>query len=294
MIIKFKPIAIDKIWGGNSLSKIYDIDKPNIGEIWGISAHSSYSNVIIDGKYKGLTLRELYEKHRDLFGNIDYDEFPILFKVIDAAEDLSIQVHPDDLYANKYENSNGKDECWYILDTRFKNTDIIIGHNAKSKETLIQMINNDEYDKLLNRFPIKPNDYFYISSGKIHAITKGTMLLEVSQSSDITYRLYDYNRLDKGKLRQLHIEKSVDVINAPDTKLKKIHLNKHFTFNVKENNDTTEKKSHQYGDYYYIIKGKGYIDNKKVLQGDFLMITAKKKYILHGNFKYAYVNIIHI
>ena len=292
MIIRLKPIAIQKVWGGEKLSKLYNINQNKIGEIWGISAHLSNSNIIINGKYKGMTFRNLYNEHRDLFGNLKYDEFPILFKVIDAADDLSVQVHPDDTYAKENEDSLGKDECWYILDTESDNTEIIIGHNAKTKDELVNLINKNDYDKLLNRFKIKKDDYYYISSGKIHAICKGTTLLEVSQSSDITYRLYDYNRLDNGKLRELHVDKSIDVISAPDNEVLTNHINKHYSYQEIINNKEKVLQAHNNGDYIYIIEGTGKFNNENVKKGDFLVITSKTKYKIIGNFSYKLINLI--
>lgn len=292
MIIKFKPIMLEKVWGGNSISRIYKCDKNQIGEIWGISAHQSNSNIIKNGEYKGLTFRELYKEHRELFGRLTYDEFPILFKLIDAADDLSIQVHPNNEYARKMENTYGKDECWYILDTKSKNSEIIIGHKAQSKRELIDRINSNNYNELLNRFPIKPKDYFYIPSGKIHAICRDTILLEVSQSSDVTYRLFDYNRLDKGQLRELHIDKAISTTKIPDSKLQTTHLNKYFNFEILENKNTLSESSHIYGDYYYVIDGNGFIDDEVIKKGDFLMITSNQKYRIRGSLKYIKVTIV--
>jgi len=291
MLLKFEPIALEKVWGGNNLKKTYKIDKENIGEIWGISAHESYSNKIINTRFAGKTLRELFIKEKYLFGNLSVQEFPVLFKVIDAADDLSVQVHPQDEYALKHESSHGKDECWYILETHSKNTEIIIGHHAKTKAELTHMIENNQYESLLNRFKIKPKDYFYIPSGKVHAICKNTTLLEVSQSSNVTYRLYDYNRLDKGKLRELHVEKSLDVILVPDTELKRVHDDKYFYFEVFDSKEDKEYKADVYGDYFYCIKGSGEINAEEVKAGDFFMISSETVYQVKGSLKLARVRI---
>lgn len=291
MVIKFKPIALEKVWGGNKLSKLYNINGKNIGEIWGISAHKSYSNMIANGQFKGLSFRELYSKNKELFGDLNEDEFPLLFKVIDASGDLSIQVHPDDQYASKHENSYGKDECWYILETNAKNTEIIIGHNADSLEELINSINNNQTEEVVNKFRIKKGDYFYIPSGTVHAICKDTTLLEVSQSSDITYRLYDYNRLDNGKLRELHIDKSLDVMTIPAKSVQTNHNPKFFTFDININQSSSTKDAHIHGDYLYIIEGYGFVNEETINQGDFLMISSMDKYTIEGTIKYALINI---
>lgn len=289
MIIRLEPIPLTKLWGGDKLSDMYNCMLSNIGEIWGISAHKSNSNKIINGQFKGMTFRELYTKHREYFGFYSNDEFPLLFKVIDAKADLSVQVHPDNDYASIHENSYGKDECWYILDTD-NDSRIQIGHKAKNKEELNKAITKKELEEILQYHPINVGDYYYIPSGKVHAICKNTTLLEVSQSSNITYRLYDYNRLDNGKLRDLHLDKALDVINIPDTINMVKHNNKFFTFQIKNiKNDI--RLSHNYGDYIYIIDGNGYINDEIVKKGDFLVITSNINYIVEGDLKLALVNI---
>lgn len=289
MIIKFKPIALSKIWGGESLANKYQINQDKIGEIWGISAHKSYSNVIINEEFNGMTFRNLFESHKALFGHYPKDEFPILCKIIDASSDLSVQVHPNDGYALKYENSLGKDECWYILDSK-ENTSIQIGHTAKSKEEFLEAIKNNQIENFLEYHKASKDDYYYIPSGKVHAICKDTTLLEVSQSSDITYRLYDYKRLDHGKLRELHIDKALDVITFPDTEMINSHSNNFFDFRILE---TSIEIYHAniFGDYLYIIEGSGFINQVSIKTGDFVMVSSLDKYQFNGEFKIALINI---
>lgn len=289
MIIRLEPIPLTKVWGGDKLSNMYNFSLSNIGEIWGISAHKSNSNKIINGPFKGLTFRELYTKHREYFGHYPTREFPLLFKVIDAKGDLSVQVHPDNDYASIHENSYGKDECWYILDAD-NDSKIQIGHKAKNSDEINKAIINNTLEETLEYHSINAGDYYYIPSGKIHAICKNTTLLEVSQSSDITYRLYDYNRLDNGKLRDLHLDKALDVINIPDTINMVEHDNKYFSFEI-INIKNDIRLSHKYGDYIYIIEGNGYINDEKVIKGDFLVITSNTKYIVEGDLKLALVSI---
>ena len=193
----------------------YLIPGDDTGEAWVISANAHGASTVMGGTYDGQTLDSLWENHRELFGGMEGKEFPLLVKVIDANDHLSIQVHPDDAYAFVHENgSQGKTECWYILDCD-EGADIIIGHHAKSREELKQMIAEDRWDDLLRKFSIRKGDFFYIPAGTVHAIRKGTLLLEVQQNSDTTYRLYDYGRLQDGKPRQLHLKESMDVITCP-------------------------------------------------------------------------------
>ena len=204
------------MWGGDRLKEFnYTLQSNHVGECWAVSAHKKGDNLVLSDKYKGLTLSQLYNEHRDIFGNISYEEFPLLTKIIDAKEDLSVQVHPNDEYAMKTENSKyGKTECWYIIDAK-SNAKIIIGHNASSKTELKEMINKGEWNNFLREVSVKKGDFFFIPAGTVHAIKGGTLILETQQSSDITSRVYDYDRLQNGKPRELHIKQSIDVIDAP-------------------------------------------------------------------------------
>ena len=216
-IIRLKPVFKKMIWGGNKLRDefSYDVDDDNIGECWGISAHPNGDCTVLGGVYDGMYLSELYATHRELFGDIDSDVFPLLTKIIDADTDLSIQVHPGDEYAKKYENGSlGKTECWYVLDAEPGAT-IVIGHNAKNHQEVAEMIHSKRWKEFIREIPVKKGDFFQIDPGTLHAIKGGTLILETQQNSDITYRVYDYDRQTDGKPRPLHIEKSIDVITAP-------------------------------------------------------------------------------
>jgi len=216
-IIFLEPVFKTMIWGGNKLQTEfgYSIPGDNTGECWAISAHKNGDCEIRNGEYHGKTLSWLWDNHRELFGYASGEVFPLLVKIIDAKTDLSIQVHPDDTYAKEQENGAlGKTECWYILDCD-EDGEIVIGHNAKDKQQLADMIHQNRWKELIRVCPIKKGDFFQIDPGTVHAIKKGTMILETQQNSDITYRLYDYDRLDHGKPRELHIDKSIDVIRCP-------------------------------------------------------------------------------
>ncbi|MBS4461189.1 mannose-6-phosphate isomerase, class I [Aerococcaceae bacterium zg-B36] len=204
----------EKIWGGSRLKSEfgYDIPSDKTGEYWAISAHEKGVSIIANGTFKGYKLDELYAGHKELFGENQYDKFPLLIKIIDANNWLSVQVHPDDAYALKNENEFGKTECWYILSAE-ENAEIIYGHHAKSKEELCQMITDKAWDKLFRRVKVNAGDFFYVPSGTMHAIGPGIMILEIQQSSDITYRIYDFERInDKGTQRELHIQQALEVL----------------------------------------------------------------------------------
>ena len=215
-ILKIQPVFKEMIWGGHKLRDIYGYDIPSdqTGECWAISGHKNGDCIIGDGEYQGKSVAWLFENHRELFGDVEGNQFPLLVKIIDAKNDLSVQVHPNDEYAGKHENSFGKTECWYILDCK-ENATIVIGHNAGTKEELSRMIHEGKWSEFIREIPIKKGDFLQIDPGTVHAIKGGTLILETQQNSDITYRVYDYDRLSNGKPRELHIDKSIDVITVP-------------------------------------------------------------------------------
>ena len=205
----------EKIWGGTRLRDEfgYEIPSDKVGEYWAISAHPHGVSTIKNGRFAGTGLDQLYAEHRELFGNSSEPVFPLLTKILDANDWLSVQVHPDDHYAMEHEGELGKTECWYVIAAE-EGAEIIYGHNAKSREELRQQIEKKEWDKLLTKVPVKAGDFFYVPSGTMHAIGSGILILETQQSSDTTYRVYDFDRKDaKGNLRELHLEKSIDVLN---------------------------------------------------------------------------------
>jgi len=213
-----KPVFKERIWGGSKLKNVYeyDISSEYTGECWAISAHPNGQSVIRDGELEGKTLGEIWTDYPELFGHFNNDRFPLLTKILDANDDLSVQVHPNDEYAKVNENGElGKTECWYIIDCD-EDADMIFGHHAQSKEEFIQLVNEGKWDHLLQRIKIKPGDFFYVPSGTIHALCKGTLVLETQQSSDTTYRVYDYSRRGQdGKLRELHLDKAIEVTTVP-------------------------------------------------------------------------------
>ena len=226
-ILWMKPVFKQMIWGGNKLGSKwgYEIPGENTGECWAVSAHPNGDCTIKEGTFAGKTLSQLWSEEPQLFGNAAGDRFPLLIKIIDANDDLSIQVHPDDTYAGKNENGSfGKTECWYILDAP-EGATLVIGHNAKDKAELEDMIGSGRWEDFLREVPVKKGDFIQIDPGTVHAIKGGIEILETQQNSDITYRVYDYGRLQDGKPRELHIEKSIDVITVPAKSVKESVIN---------------------------------------------------------------------
>lgn len=218
--IFLKPVLQEKIWGGNKLGIYFDLPIPSnkTGEAWLISAHpNGITQVIQPEKYKGMRLNELYQQAPELFGNPSEKVFPLLTKLIDASDDLSVQVHPDNEYARIHEGENelGKTECWYIV-SAVPGAKIVYGHSALTKEAFIEQVEKGQWDELLTEVPVKDGDFFYIPHGTLHAIGKGIVILEIQQSSDTTYRVFDYNRVDdSGNERALHLQQSYDVTMFP-------------------------------------------------------------------------------
>lgn len=216
-ILHLEPVLHEKIWGGTELRDQfgYAIPSDHTGECWAISGHPNGDCRVTNPEFGGQTLGQLFRTRRELFGNIPGDVFPLLVKIIDARQDLSIQVHPDDAYAKVHENGSlGKTECWYVLDSK-PGTTVIIGHNAGTREEMRQMVAEGKWNQLLRQVPLRRGDFFQINPGCLHALKGGSLILETQQSSDVTYRFYDYDRLENGKKRELHIEKSLDVTTVP-------------------------------------------------------------------------------
>lgn len=299
-ILFLEPVFKEMIWGGSRLKTDfgYQIPSENTGECWAVSAHENGDCVVKNGEYAGQKLSSLWENHRTLFGDQHGDKFPLLVKIIDAKDDLSIQVHPDDSYANTHENGSfGKTECWYVLDCD-EGAAIVVGHNAKDKDQLKQMIEENRWNDLIRSFPIKKGDFFQITPGTVHAIKGGTMILETQQNSDITYRLYDYGRLQNGKPRELHLEKSIDVINCPYLDMK----NERTTIKMEEGQieelvqckfyqvkkiDTKGTMSLTQEEDFTIISvidGEGTIDGIGIKKGDhFILPNGYGEYIILGS-----------
>lgn len=212
--VKLKPVVKSYIWGGSYFQQFKNLDSDVISELWELSVRGLDSSIIDSGKNKGKRLDEILSKE-DIGPVADQMPFfPLLIKLIDAKENLSVQVHPSDEYAIKKLNSFGKTEMWHIIDAD-EGCGLYVGFKKDySRKEVEESLNNGTILNLLNFFKVKPGDTFFIEAGTIHAIGKGVRLIEIQQNSDITYRLYDYLRKDKnGNYRELHIKRALDVIN---------------------------------------------------------------------------------
>ncbi|MCX2720181.1 type I phosphomannose isomerase catalytic subunit [Lentiprolixibacter aurantiacus] len=219
--LKFIPILKERIWGGSKLKN--ELGKPaqgpNIGESWEVSAVPGDISIVSNGAYEGISLQELIDRFpEELLGSSIVSrfgaEFPILIKFIDAADDLSIQVHPDDELARKRHNSFGKTEMWYVMQADPGARLLIDFNHAVSAEEYQRHLEDNTLLDLMNKEAVDAGDTFFINAGKIHAIGAGVMLAEIQQTSDLTYRVYDYDRRDaNGNARELHTEEALEAID---------------------------------------------------------------------------------
>lgn len=306
--IFLEPEFKDYIWGGQKLKKIFNKKVKNeecTAESWEISTNKNGESTVKNGIYAGKTLTEVFDNktvRKEIFGEkcVDLEEFPLLIKFIDANNSLSVQVHPDNDYAQKYENSLGKTEMWYILDCE-PGAQIICGvKKGVTKEILEKSMNSEEISKYLNYIDVKKGDCIYISSGTIHALLGKTLVAEVQQNSNITYRVYDWGRVGKdGKPRELHIKKALDVINVdktPELKaipkdIEKVNIvNSEFFITNKINvkGKFEEEVSKDSFVAINVIEGKGVLKLSQniydIEKGDSFIIPANsEEYSLEGN-----------
>lgn len=295
-ILKLNPVFKDYLWGGTKLRDEYgfksSLDK--LAEGWMLSCHKDGENTVLNGEFEGKTLTEVVKIHPEYLGKNgnQFEYFPILIKLIDAKNDLSVQVHPDNEYAMRVENEYGKTECWYILDCD-DDAELIYGFNRTiSSDEFKERIADNTFLETVNKVKVKKGDLFFIEAGTLHAIGKGILLAEIQQNSNTTYRVYDYGRLGAdGKPRELHVEKAIDVTNCtpptrstnPEGELvsangyKSQLLTRCDLFNVEKVSVT---------DYYTTIAdensfvsvlvtdGNGMIDEIEINKGDSLFIPA--------------------
>ncbi|AKX33746.1 mannose-6-phosphate isomerase [Spiroplasma litorale] len=283
-IVKVIPYFSEKIWGGSELKKYgFEIGDRKVGEAWLISAHPNGMSYVNFNNNK-ISLIDFYNQNKSFFGYYN-KEFPILAKIITANDYLSVQVHPSDEYAKKKHNSLGKPESWYIMDCK-KDSNLIYGHNASSLKEFEIAIKENKWNDILKKEEINVGDFLYVEPGKIHAITPNVTVFELQRSSDITYRLYDYDRLENNKKRELHIEDSLNNISVPDSDdfiirnkdnfdfeseyflIKKLKINGSFKF---------EKPNTDYWINITIINGEGVINGVDFKCGESAVCNSNVK-----------------
>lgn len=294
--LKFKKHLVKKVWGGREFKTIldFDINDDNLyGESWEVSAHPNGMGYVVNGSLKGKSLEEIFNEYKEeLIGNLSFDKFPLLIKYLDVNDRLSIQVHPNNEIALKKHNEFGKSECWYIIyasdDAR-----LVLGmKEGITKEQFIENAKNNKFDGMFEEYDIKTGYFVNVAPGLVHASVKGEVILaEIQQNSDITYRIYDFDRLENGKLRPLHID---DAAQAIDFNLKpeiidtnnmngRIIKTDYYTLDkmiIKGEKEDISKKSFI---VYSILEGNGYIGNEKVKYGETILVPINYKVKLNGN-----------
>lgn len=300
--LKFTPILKDKIWGGEKLNKLLNKEKASnkAGESWELSGYEGDISVVENGFLAGNDIQELSEIYMgDLLGQRVYNEFglnfPLLIKFIDAADDLSIQVHPNDVQAKERHNSFGKTEMWYVVQAD-KDAYLISGFNQEvNKELYLKKLEENKILDILNKENVSKGDVFFMPAGRIHAIGTGCLIAEIQQTSDITYRVYDFDRKDdKGNTRELHTEEAVDVIDYnhyPEYKTQysamqdqsvKVVECQYFTTNVIELTDALERDMIQLDSFiiYMCVEGEAKItrenaDDTIIAKGETVLVPAE-------------------
>ena len=290
-LVKLNPAVKDYIWGGNYFQKFNKgLNLDRVSECWELSVRDNDSSIIASGKDKGKLLSEVINKE-DIGPVMDrFPYFPLLIKLIDAKENLSIQVHPSDDYALKYENSFGKSEMWHIISSD-KGSGLYVGLNKDySKEDIKKALEEGTILECLNFFKVKPGDTFVINPGTIHAIGKGVRLIEIQQNSNLTYRLYDYNRVDSnGNPRELHINKALGVINYKQYKpvsKDNEYLADNQYFSVKEvsfEDSLTIKANENSFVSFTFLEGEGMVNDIPYKQYDTFFLPYKKECLIKGN-----------
>lgn len=286
--LKFTPIYKERIWGGSNLRKVFGRQLPGdcIGESWEISGHDSSTSVVTNGNLAGKNINELMAEFKErLMGKTFKNQicFPLLIKIIDANDKLSIQVHPEDKYAYQVEGEAGKTEAWYVINAK-EDAKIVYGLRKDiTKEDFIKAVKSNRIGDTLKIEPVVAGDMIFVPAGAVHALLEGVMVYEVQQNSDTTYRVYDYDRVgDDGKKRELHIEKAIEVINfkeQPSCSFKNNYIHcQYFTMEkMMIQGEKTEKTNNQFI-IYCVAAGTGEIVYKDIVEslqaGETVLIPA--------------------
>jgi mannose-6-phosphate isomerase len=300
--IKFENIYFDKIWGGRDFKLFRDnLPLGEIGESWDVACHPHGTSIVANGEFKGMKLNELINAKGDLILGTDISKewFPLLVKLINAKDKLSVQVHPDDEYAREAEGEMGKTEVWYVVEA-FEGANLVVGTRECTKDQFKRAIETGEFDELMNKVPVQKGDVYFVKSGLVHAIGEGVIIAEIQQNSDTTYRVYDYNRG-----RELHVEKALDVTDLSlrgnkstgltvkeDGYTKTYHcLCKHFALELYDINESLKETSDRERFYIFTaVEGHGEIifknGSEDIKKGDSLLVPASLgDYEIRGSIK---------
>lgn len=289
-LIKLKPATKDYIWGGTKLKEIYkDVKSDKIAESWVLSFHDDGPSIIDSSKNHGKLLKDVLSKAEIGTKINEFPFFPVLIKIIDSKGDLSVQVHPSDEYALKNENSFGKTEVWHIL-SHEKDAKLYLGLNDNySKDEIEKAINEGTILKYMNAYNVNDGETYFVKSGTLHAIGKGITLIEIQENSNLTYRVYDYDRVDKnGNKRELHIEKALKVIDLnkyeiEDKNPKILAKTKYFTSILTEiDGEKTIKSDEKSFINIVVVKGYGKVGEYDAKPYDSFFLCANSEVTIKG------------
>lgn len=298
-ILFFKPIPRPALWGHTLIKDYFKYDDfpDGIGQSWAFSAQDNASTICMSQPYEGMTLKDLWANHQELFGHPN-EKFPVIISLVAPEDDLSIQVHPDEDHARKKGYTSGKNEAWYFIKAK-ENADIVYGHNAKDEKDLKNYIKEEKWDELIKHLKVHTGDFVYLPAGLLHALKKGSIVYEIQQSTDITYRFFDYHRKDKnGQERELHLNDAIECLSYNPENMKN-NINpitklydgiEETIFISNESFTVTKLKIRGDGSYCHdnyqlatIVDGNGIINSHQVILGDSFLIPKGLEIKVSGN-----------
>ena len=298
-VLFFEPIARPALWGKTLVRDYFGYHgmPEGTGQTWAFSCDEKGSNICQSEPYRGMTLKQLWEEHPEIFGR-NGKPFPVIISLVGPEEGLSVQVHPDTVLAQKEGYPFGKNEAWYFLDCP-ENAEIVYGHTAENEEEFRRLAEEDRWDELLCHLPVKAEDFVYAPAGVVHAVGKGCVTYEIQQATDVTYRLYDYHRVGSdGKERPLHFEKGLECVkydpalwsdavvpvteNGPESSLTVFISNESFTVRRLSVSGTCvfQMKNYQLAT---VVSGIGKADGITVSIGDSFVIPQNERVVFSGN-----------
>ena len=276
-----KTIVHETIWGGSRLTPFSGTDSRKIGHLYSLISNGEFESTILNGKYKGRLFREYFDENKDKFGLTEYKEFPFLLAIVDATEDLSLQVHPDDRAAKEIEGVEfGKNESWYFLEVP-ESGKIYDGCKAASNTVLREKTAAGKYDDIIDYLPVEKGDYVYVEAGTMHAMAAGSLVFEIEENCNATYRVYDFDRTDKnGKKRPLQTEyalKSIDVSKKSTTRKYNGEIKERLYSTQLFENCSEYKNESETIECLTVLNGKSQIDGFVVQCGSTIVLEPEEQ-----------------
>lgn len=297
-VLFFKPIPRSALWGKTLVKEYFHYDDfpDGIGQAWAFSGQKEASTVCINGPFKGQTLFTLWKEHQELFG-YKQGHFPVIISLVGPQEDLSIQVHPDSVYASSHGLPSGKNEAWYFIEAKLE-ASIVYGHHARDKEDLQRYIEENKWYDLIRYLKVKKDDFVYLPASLLHALKAGSVVYEIQEATDVTYRFFDYQRTDEqGKQRELHLQQAIECLSYDpkmmENKVQPIVVtNDQYTRTTYMSNESFTVSKLEidgvcpFSDTNYqlatVIRGQGTVDSKEISVGDNFLIPVDTAITLAG------------